>query len=76
VTLHTLPLHFGKIITGSEGGGSQPHLDIPRQVRMMQDGIFDPKGFISHRVRLEEINETIARMRSGEVIHAIIHFDS
>jgi S-(hydroxymethyl)glutathione dehydrogenase/alcohol dehydrogenase len=75
VTLHTLPLHFGKIITGSEGGGSQPHLDIPRQVRMMQDGIFNPKGFISHRVRLPEINETIGKMRSGEVIHAIIHFD-
>lgn len=76
VTLHTLPLHFGKIITGSEGGGSQPHLDIPRQVRMMQAGIFNPKGFISHRVRLSEINETIGKMRSGEVIHAIIHFDS
>ena len=75
VTLHTLPLHFGKIITGSEGGGSQPHLDIPRQVRMMQDGVFNPKGFISHRVKLAEVNETIAKMRSGEVIHAIIHFD-
>ena len=74
VTLHTLPLHFGKIITGSEGGGSQPHLDIPRLVRMMKDGIFNPKGFISHRVRLPEINETIGKMRSGEVIHAVIHF--
>ena len=75
VTLHTLPLHFGKIITGSEGGGSRPHIDIPRLVRMMQEGIFDPKGFISHRVKLPEINETIGKMRSGEVIHAIIHFD-
>lgn len=75
VTLHTLPLHFGKIITGSEGGGSKPHLDIPRQVRMMQAGIFNPKGFISHRVRLDEVNDAIAKMRSGEVIHALIHFD-
>lgn len=75
VTLHTLPLHFGKIITGSEGGASKPHLDIPRQVRMMQAGLFDPKGFISHRVRLDEVNEAIAKMRSGEVIHALIHFD-
>jgi len=74
VSLHTLPLHFGKVLTGSEGGGSRPHLDIPRLVRMMQDGCFDPKGFVSHRVKLSEINETIARMRSGEVIHALIHF--
>ncbi|HMG03892.1 MAG TPA: hypothetical protein VK581_00440 [Chthoniobacterales bacterium] len=32
-------------------------------------------GFISHRTRLEEINETIAKMRTGEIIHALIHFD-
>jgi S-(hydroxymethyl)glutathione dehydrogenase/alcohol dehydrogenase len=75
VTLHTLPLHHGKILTGSEGGGSRPHLDIPRIVRMIGDGRFDPKGFISHRTKLEEINETIAKMRSGEVIHALILFD-
>ena len=75
VTLHTLPLHHGKVLTGSEGGGSRPHLDIPRIVRMIQAGRFDPLGFISHRTKLEEINETIAKMRSGEVIHALIHFD-
>jgi S-(hydroxymethyl)glutathione dehydrogenase/alcohol dehydrogenase len=75
VSLHTLPLHFGKVLTGSEGGGSKPEVDIPRQVRMMQDGRFDPRGFISHRTRLDEINETIGKMRSGEVIHALIHFD-
>jgi S-(hydroxymethyl)glutathione dehydrogenase/alcohol dehydrogenase len=75
VTLNTLPLHHGKVLTGSEGGGSRPHLDIPRIVRMIQAGRFDPLGFISHRTKLEEINETIAKMRSGEVIHALIHFD-
>ena len=75
VTLHTLPLHFGRVLTGSEGGGSHPHLDIPRLVRMIQDGRFNPKGFISHRIKLAEVNDTIAKMRSGEVIHALIHFD-
>jgi S-(hydroxymethyl)glutathione dehydrogenase/alcohol dehydrogenase len=75
VSLQTLPLHFGKMLTGSEGGRSQPHIDIPRIVRMIQNGLFDPRSFISHRTRLEEINDTIAKMRSGEVIHAIINFD-
>ena len=75
VSIHTLPLHFGKVLTGSEGGGSKPHIDIPRQVRMIQEGRFNPRGFISHRTQLEEINETIAKMRAGEVIHALIHFD-
>jgi S-(hydroxymethyl)glutathione dehydrogenase/alcohol dehydrogenase len=75
VSMHTLPLHFGKVLTGSEGGQSQPHLDIPRLVRMMAAGVFDPLPFISHRVALAQVNETIEKMRSGEVIHALIHFE-
>ena len=74
VSLHTLPLHFGRVLTGSEGGGSHPDVDIPRIVRMMDGGRFDARGFISHRTQLDEINETIGKMRSGEVIHALIHF--
>lgn len=75
VSLNTLPLHLGKILRGSHGGDSLPAEDIPRYLRMMRDGRFDPKGFISHRVSLDEINDGIAKMRSGEVIHCIIHFD-
>ncbi len=76
VSINTLPLHLGKVLRGSHGGDSQPAEDIPRYVRMMRDGRFDPKGFISHRIALAEINDGIARMRSGEVIHCIIHFEA
>lgn len=75
LSLNTLPLHFGKVLTGSHGGESQPAIEIPRYVRMLKAGLFDPRGFVSHRFRLPEINDAIARMRSGEVIHAMIHFD-
>ena len=75
VTLHTLPLHHGKILTGSEGGGSLPAEDIPRLVRMMRDGRFDPKGMVSHRGTLDDVNDLIARMRAGEVVHAMLHYD-
>lgn len=75
ISLNTLPLHFGKVLTGSHGGDSQPASDIPRYIRMMRDKRFDPAGFVSHRVRLHEINEAIAKMRSGEVVHCMIHFD-
>tara|TARA_B100001248_G_scaffold260540_1_gene249065 strand:+ start:81837 stop:82874 length:1038 start_codon:yes stop_codon:yes gene_type:complete len=74
VCLHTLPLHFGKILTGSEGGSSQPDKDIPRILRMLEAGCFDPTGLVSHRIPLEETNDAIAKMRSGEVMHAMIHF--
>ena len=74
LSLNTLPLHFGKTLTGSHGGESQPAQDIPRYLRLMHSGGFDPRGMISHRGGLDAINDTIARMRSGEVIHAMIHF--
>ena len=74
LTLNTLPLHLGKTLTGSQGGSSRPAADIPRYLRMMQGRRFDPRAFVSHRLPLEEVNDGIARMRSGEVVHAMIHF--
>jgi S-(hydroxymethyl)glutathione dehydrogenase/alcohol dehydrogenase len=40
----------------------------------MQANRFDPRGFVSHRLSLSDVNDGIARMRSGEVVHAMIHF--
>ncbi|MEW6303824.1 MAG: zinc-binding dehydrogenase [Verrucomicrobiota bacterium] len=74
MSLNTLPLHFGKVLKGSHGGDSQPAEDIPRYIRMMQDGVFDARDFVSHRIALAEVNDGIAKMRSGEVIHCLIHF--
>ena len=75
VSIHTIALHHGKVLTGVEGGQSKPHLDIPRYLRMIEAGRFNPADFVSHRGRLEDVNDMIAKMRSGEVIHAMIHFD-
>ncbi len=72
-SFNTLPLHYGKTISGSEGGSSQPSIDIPRYLRMIRDGRFDPRGMISHRCQLTEINTAIATMRSGQSIHTIIN---
>jgi S-(hydroxymethyl)glutathione dehydrogenase/alcohol dehydrogenase len=74
-SLNTLPLHFGKVLTGSEGGASVPHVDIPRYLRMIRDGRFDPLGFITHRCTLANINDAIATMRSGESIHTMVRFE-
>jgi S-(hydroxymethyl)glutathione dehydrogenase/alcohol dehydrogenase len=74
LSLNTLPLHMGRVLTGSHGGDSQPAMDIPRYLRMMRDGRFDPRPMVSHRVGLADVNDAIGRMRAGEVIHCIIHF--
>lgn len=74
LTLNTLPLHFGKVLKGSQGGASLPAEDIPRYLRMIEAGVLDLREFVSHRLPFNQINDGIARMRSGEVIHAMIHF--
>lgn len=74
VSLHTLPLHFGRVLTGSEGGQSRPSEDIPRLVRMAAAGLFNIDGFVTHRCALPDINRAIATMRAGESNHTLIRF--
>ena len=75
LSINTLPLHMGKMLTGSHGGESKPAQDIPRYLRMMKAGRFETSGFVSHRAELGSINEAIGKMRSGEAIHTIILFN-
>jgi len=65
VNLFTLPLHFGKVLTGSQGGESQPQRDIPRYLRLLQQGRLQLDRFVSARYPLEQINDAIAAMRDG-----------
>ena len=66
VSIHTLPLHFGKLFTGSEGGQTVPHEDIPRYLKLIDQGKLDLKPLISHRFALDEINDGIAALRTGK----------
>lgn len=67
VSLHTLPLHFGKVLTGSHGGETQPAEDIPRYVRLAQAGKLEVAAMITDRFGLEEINEVLEQMRCGSI---------
>jgi len=70
----TLPLHFGKILTGSHGGGTEPDRDIPRFLRMQNEGFFDLSPMITDRFDLEHINDAIDLTRSGKAGRCIINF--
>lgn len=65
VSIYTLPLHFRKVLKGSEGGSSEPHLDIPRYIRLMKAGKLRLDGIITHEFPLEKINEAITLVRTG-----------
>ena len=65
VTLHTLPLHFGKVLKGSHGGDALPEKDIPKYMRLEALGKVDFTKLISKVYSLDHINDAIADMRNG-----------
>ena len=72
VSIHTLPLHFGRVLTGSEGGQSRPEVDIAEILRRLSSEKLDVASFVSHRGSLSELPQVIDGMRRGEVVHAIV----
>lgn len=67
INIYSLPLHFGKSISGSHGGEAIPHLDIPRYHKLLDSGQIQLRPLITEYFPLEDINIAISRMRSGEM---------
>lgn len=66
-TIYSLPLHFGKRISGSHGGEAIPNIDIPRYMNLYRSGGMRLKEIISHIYSLDEINHAIEDMKSGKL---------
>ena len=73
VSIYTLPLHFKKILKGSEGGGVVPDVEIPRLIRLMDRGRLKLDGLYTHEFSLDDINEAIRVFRSGEAGRVLIN---
>jgi len=67
ISIYSLPLHFGKRVTGSQGGQCKPEEDIPRYLKLHQQNRIRLEGLISKRYLLEEINDAIDEMRDGSL---------
>ncbi len=67
ISIHSLPLHFGKSITGSHGGETIPQEDIPRYLKLIDAGKLDLTSLVTEEYSLDDINIAIHRMRSGEL---------
>jgi len=65
ITIHSLPLHFGKVLIGSHGGECEPEKDIPRYLKSLQQKRWNLDCLITARYSLAQINEAIDAMRSG-----------
>ena len=72
ISIYSLPLHFKKVLTGSHGGSAEPHIEIPRYIRLCQTGKMKLDGLITHEFGLDQINEAIEVVRSGESGRCVI----
>ncbi len=72
ISIDSFPLHFTKRITGSHGGDARPHYDIPRLIRLHQQGKLPLENMITHTFSLDSINEAIALLRSGDTLRCLI----
>ena len=67
VSIYSLPLHFGKSLSGSHGGEAIPQTDIPRYHNLFRAGKLALKPLLTETYSLNQINEAIADMRSGKL---------
>lgn len=72
VTIYTLPIHFKKILKGSEGGSCVPHIDIPRYIRLIKAGKMTLEGLVTHEFDLDHINDAIDLVKSGKAGRVIV----
>ncbi len=75
ISIYSLPLHFKKVLTGSHGGSADPHIEIPRYVQLYNVGKLKLADLITHEFKLDEINEALDAVRSGETGRVIISMD-
>ena len=65
--IYSLPLHFGKIISGSQGGEAIPNQDIPRYHNLFNAGRIKLSELITEKFILENINDAIERIKIGKI---------
>ena len=73
-SIYTLPLHFGKILKGSEGGHSRPETDIPYLLKLIESGILYFNDYPTQSYSLDQVNDAISQLKSGLVGRIIIDF--
>jgi S-(hydroxymethyl)glutathione dehydrogenase/alcohol dehydrogenase len=76
-TLPIIPRYLitGRRVCGSSFGGVKGRDQVPQFVQRYLDGEIDVDPFISHRVRLEDVNHAFALMERHDGIRSVIVFD-
>lgn len=72
ITIDSFPLHSGRRLVGSHGGGTRPDVDIPRYAALYRAGRLRLDELVTHRFPLEKVNEAIAVVRAGLAARCVL----
>ena len=72
ISMDSFPLHFGRGITGSHGGETRPDVDIPRYIQLYKLGKLKLVEQITHRYRLDDINDAVSTVQKGDAGRCMI----
>jgi len=64
----------GKKIQGSLLGSTRFPIDMPRLVQMYLDGLLDLDTMVAERIRLEDVNDALEKLRQGHSVRSVIEF--
>lgn len=67
IGIYSLPLHFGKVLSGSHGGEAVPERDIPRYQALYRAGRIRLRELLTEFYPLAGINDAIQGMRTGTI---------
>ena len=64
-----------RTVKGSYMGSAVPSRDLPRYIALYQAGRLPVDRLLTHRLKLEEVNQAFDRLASGEAVRQVILFD-
>jgi S-(hydroxymethyl)glutathione dehydrogenase/alcohol dehydrogenase len=74
IELHGFDFLRDKKIQGTSMGGNRFRVDMPRLLEFWRQGRLKLDHLISGQIKLEEINEGFAKLKSGTPVRNLINF--
>lgn len=65
----------GKTLMDSTGGGAVPNIDIPKYLEYWREGKLNLASLITHRFPLDQVNEALDVVRSGDAGRVILEMN-
>lgn len=72
IAIDPFELICGKSIRGTWGGGSKPDQDIPLLGQMYRQGRLNLAPLLSHRYRLDQVNEALHDLEHHKIVRALL----